>query len=69
MALQPESGIAMDHSQPVTTNMRSRPPIPIARVADGTVTAALTNAHVQAILDEDDIAKLHSYCSHLLGCG
>lgn len=32
-------------------------PIPIAREADGTLTPYLTNAQLQAILDEEDLAN------------
>lgn len=31
--------------------------IPIARGADGTVTPALSNAQIQAMLDDDDLAQ------------
>ncbi len=36
---------------------RSRPPIPIARKADGSVTPALSNAQLYAILNEEDLVQ------------
>ena len=36
---------------------RNRPPIPIARKADGTVTQALSNAALYEILDEQDMEQ------------
>ena len=35
-------------------------PIPIAREADGTVTPYLSNAQLQAILDDEDVAQHHN---------
>lgn len=52
-----ERGLAADSVAPMTAVPRSRPPIPIARKADGSVTPALSNAALYAILDEQDIAQ------------
>ncbi len=38
--------------------------IPIAREADGTVTPALSNAQLQAILDEEDLAQTQHAVPH-----
>jgi len=38
-------------------SQRSVYAIPVARKADGTVTAALSNAQLQAILDDEDLAQ------------
>jgi len=52
-----ERGLAADSAAPMTAEPRRRPPIPIARKADGNVTPALSNAALDAILDEQDVAQ------------
>jgi hypothetical protein len=53
-----ERGLA-DSAAPSRDELsRSRPPIPIARKADGSVTPALSNAQLYAILNEEDLAQL-----------
>lgn len=42
---------------PVATERLTVYPIPIAREADGTVNPHLTNAELQAILDDEDLAQ------------
>jgi hypothetical protein len=45
--------------QPLTAQApRAVYAIPIAREADGTVTPALSNAQLQAILDDEDLAQM-----------
>ena len=48
----------IEERQPLTAQS-PRPvyAIPIAREADGTVTPALSNAQLQAILDDEDLAQ------------
>lgn len=50
-----ETGLAASRNEP--TSNRARSTIPIAREADGSVTPALTNAQLYAILDEEDLAE------------
>jgi hypothetical protein len=53
-----ERGLAGDPAAiPVADTPRSRPPIPIAREADGSVTPALSNAELYAILNEEDLKQ------------
>lgn len=42
-------------------------PIPIAREADGTVTPYLSNAQLQAILDDEDVAQYQRVLSGATG--
>ena len=55
-----ERGLAEGPLPPVADRPRRSFPIPIAREADGTVTPALSNAQLQAILEEEDLARYHS---------
>ena len=52
-----ESGLAASSRQPESDRSRRRPPVPIAREADDSVTPALTNAQLNAILEDDDLAQ------------
>ena len=52
-----ERGLAAGSVAPLEERPRSRPPIPIARKADGSVTPALSNAQLYALLDEEDLAQ------------
>lgn len=52
-----ERGLAAGPAAPVDAVPRSRPPIPIARKADGSVTPALSNSELEAILDEQDLEQ------------
>ena len=52
-----ESGLAASTRQPASDRSRRRPPILIAREADGSVTPPLTNAQLNAILEEDHLAQ------------
>ncbi len=54
-----ESGLAAGRHLPASDRARNRSPIPIAREADGSVTPALTNAQLNAILEEEDLAEYH----------
>jgi len=54
-----EAGLRGNGGPAPNVEPRQRSPIPIARGADGTVTPALTNAQLQAILDEEDLAVYH----------
>jgi len=54
-----EAGLRGTSSSAERPAPRHHSPIPIAREADGTVTPALTNAQLQAILDEEDLAEYH----------
>ncbi len=47
-----ERGLEAGSATPIIAEPRRRPPIPIARKADGSVTPALSNAALDAILDE-----------------
>jgi hypothetical protein len=49
-----EAGLRGQSAASPAGSMRQRFPLPIARRADGTVTRALTNKQLQAILDEED---------------
>lgn len=52
-----ERGLAAGPAAPADALPRSRPPIPIARKADGSVTPALSNAELEAILLEQDLEQ------------
>lgn len=51
-----ERGLAEGPLPPSAQQPRRIYAIPIAREADGTVTPALSNAQLQAIVDDEDIA-------------
>ncbi len=44
---------------PSPVAVRPQIPLPIFRKADGSITPALSNAELYAILDEEDIANFH----------
>jgi hypothetical protein len=51
--------------QPLTAQSpRAVYAVPIAREADGTVTPALSNAQLQALLDDEDIAQTQRAAPH-----
>ena len=52
-----EHGLEAESSPSVTRRHSSAFPIPIAREADGSVTAALTNARLHAIMETGDLAE------------
>ena len=52
---------------PAATEPTPTYPIPIARDADGTVTPYLTNAHLHAILEEEDLAQYKRVRSGAIG--
>jgi hypothetical protein len=52
-----ERGLAEGYAASTVAVPRSRPPIPIARKADGSVTPALSNAELYAILDDQDMEQ------------
>ncbi len=49
-----EAGLKDDTKVPVRS--RTRSPLPIARKANGSVTPSLTNAEIQKIFDQEDLA-------------
>ncbi len=53
-----ERGLSDGPLPPAGERPRRAFAIPIAREADGTVTPALSNAQLQAILDDEDLAQL-----------
>ncbi len=50
--------------QPTAQSPRAVYAIPIAREADGTVTRALNNAQLQALLDDEDLAQTQRAAPH-----
>jgi hypothetical protein len=52
-----ERGLNEGPLPPAAERSRRTYAIPIAREADGSVTPALTNAQLQAILDDEDLAQ------------
>jgi len=62
-----ERGLAAGPAAPEAALPRSRPPIPIARKADGSVTPALSNAELYAILDEQDLEQYQRVLSQSSG--
>ncbi len=52
-----ERGLNEGRLPPAAQSPRPVYAIPIAREADGSVTAALSNAQLQAILDDEDLAQ------------
>jgi hypothetical protein len=54
-----ERGLNEGLLPPAAGRQRRSFAIPIAREADGTVTPALSNAQLQAILEEEDLAEYH----------
>lgn len=52
-----ERGLNEGPLPPAAQSPRAVYAIPIAREADGTVTPALSNAELQAILDDEDLAQ------------
>ena len=52
-----ERGLKEGPQPPAAQSPRPVYAIPIAREADGTVTPALSNAQLQAILDDEDLAQ------------
>ena len=52
-----ERGLNEGPQPPTAQSPRPVYAIPIAREADGTVTPALSNAQLQAILDDEDLAQ------------
>lgn len=59
-----EAGLRAPPTTPAPAKRRGPLPIPIARDADGTMTPALTNAQLNAILEEEDLTHgLHAHNS------
>jgi hypothetical protein len=54
-----EAGLHASPTTPSSAERRGPLPIPIARDADGTRTPALTNAQLNAILEEEDLTNGH----------
>ena len=54
-----ERGLREGGLPPAAKHPRRSFAIPIAREADGSVTLALSNAQLQAILEEEDVAEFH----------
>ncbi len=54
-----ERGLREGALPPAGDRARRSFAIPIAREADGSVTPALSNAQLQAILGEEDVAEYH----------
>jgi len=52
-----EQGLATREVTQPAAPRAPRPPIPIARKADGSVTPALSNAELYAILDQEDLEQ------------
>ena len=52
-----ERGLSEGPLPPTAQSPRPVYAIPVAHEADGTVTAALSNAQLQAILDDEDLAQ------------
>ena len=52
-----EAGLRGQSAPPSAAPPRPHCPLPVARKADGTVTRALTNQQLAAILDEEDLAQ------------
>lgn len=55
-----ERGLAAGPDASAPESSRARPPIPVARKADGSVTPALSNAQLQALLGGQDIEQLQA---------
>jgi len=55
-----ERGLASGPDVPDAGSLRMRPPIPIARKADGSVTPALSNAQLHHLLDNQDLIQLQT---------
>lgn len=52
-----EAGLRGKLASPDTSRPRQQSPLPVFRVPNGQTIPALTNAQLQAILDEEDIAR------------
>jgi hypothetical protein len=55
-----ERGLAAGPDTLTPEPLRTRPPIPLARKADGSATPALSNAQLHQLLDEQDRAQLQT---------
>ena len=54
-----EAGLRGRNHPAANPGPRLRSPFPIAREVNGSVTPALTNAQLHAILNEEDLAEYH----------